>query len=402
MSELLSKCEQYLNYFCVTIPERPVGSSGNRAATVRFQEISESFGWEVEKTSFSAMDWEEDGADLIVGEERFLVFPSQYSLGCDCTSELVAADSIEKLRSLDCSGKILLIHSGLASEQLMPKNFVFFNPEEHQQIIALLEDKEPTAIITATGHNASLAGGLYPFPLIEDGDFQIPSVYMTEEEGQRLLREVGRVIHLISRARRIPAESDQLLAKKIGYANKRIVVSAHIDAKKGTPGAIDNGTGVVILLLVSEMLSSYEGRSTIELVPFNGEDYYAASGQMLFVKANQGHWQDITLNINIDGAGYHKSKTVLSQFNLPEPLKSDVDSLINRNPNLEEGFPWVQGDHSIFIQQGVPAVVFSSQWLIENFDNQDITHTPKDHVGIVDCQKVVDIAQYIKEILLLI
>ncbi|MBK9392004.1 MAG: M28 family peptidase [Bacteroidetes bacterium] len=32
-----------------------------------------------------------------------------------------------------------------------------------------------------------------------------------------------------------------------------MVVTAHIDAKKGTPGAIDNATGVIVLLLLSEL-----------------------------------------------------------------------------------------------------------------------------------------------------
>ncbi|MEZ4997668.1 MAG: hypothetical protein R2758_09480 [Bacteroidales bacterium] len=32
-------------------------------------------------------------------------------------------------------------------------------------------------MIGATGRSSALAGGVYPFPLIEDGDFDIPSVY---------------------------------------------------------------------------------------------------------------------------------------------------------------------------------------------------------------------------------
>ena len=42
-------------------------------------------------------------------------------------------------------------------------------------------------LICITGSNAVLAGGVYPFALIEDGDFDILSVYMAEEEGAKLL-----------------------------------------------------------------------------------------------------------------------------------------------------------------------------------------------------------------------
>lgn len=112
------------------------------------------------------------------------MIPSPYSKGCSLEAELVAAGTLNELEQVLAKGKLLLLHDELTREQLMPKNFVFYNPDEHQQIIALLEEKEPGAILAATSRNAALAGGVYPFPLIEDGDFQIPSVYLTEAEGK--------------------------------------------------------------------------------------------------------------------------------------------------------------------------------------------------------------------------
>ncbi len=137
----------------------------------------------------------------------------------------------------------------------MPKNFVFYNPEEHQKIIALLEKGKPAAVIGATGRNSALAGGVYPFPLIEDGDFDIPSVYMTEEEGNRLLPFAGCIVTLNSVSVRIPGKGYNIIAVKGPEGADRIVVTAHIDAKKGTPGAIDNATGVIVLLLLADLLS---------------------------------------------------------------------------------------------------------------------------------------------------
>ena len=84
----------------------------------------------------------------------------------------------------------------------MPKNFVFYNPEEHKRIITLLENSGASASISATGRNAALAGGVYPFPLIEDGDFNIPSVYMTEEEGKRLSGCAGMKLFLDSQSKK--------------------------------------------------------------------------------------------------------------------------------------------------------------------------------------------------------
>ena len=212
----------------------------------------------------------------------------------------------------------------------MPKNFVFYNPEEHQRIIALLEQGQPAAIVCATGRNSSLAGGAYPFPLIEDGDFEIPSVYMTEEEGARLVQYAGKTAALKSNSSRIPGKGYNVIGRKGSPSGGRLVVTAHIDAKKGTPGAIDNASGVIVLLLLAELLRDYDGSRQIELAAFNGEDYYAVPGQMLFLRQNQERFHEILLNINIDGAGYKEGLSAFSFFGLPEEMERNAREVISR------------------------------------------------------------------------
>ena len=69
-----------------------------------------------------------------------------------------------------------------------------------------------------------------------------------------------------------------------------------------------------------------------------------------------------------------------------------VQIILSENSGIVEGSPWPQGDHSIFIQNGCPAIAVSSNWFIENMETQDVTHTPKDNIEIVDCKKVVEVA----------
>ena len=389
----MSRSKATIQEFCVNIRERCVGSEGNRLATRFFAQEIASFGWEVETQKFEAMDWEDGGASLRCGEENFEALVSPYSLGCEVQAGLVSASNVDELAGLSMQGRILFLHGGIAKEQLMPKNFVFYNPEEHQRIISLLEKGQPAAIVCATGRNASLAGGVYPFPLIEDGDFDIPSVYMTEEEGIRLLPRVGGAASLKSRSKRIPGTGENVIARKGKNPNERIVVTAHIDAKKGTPGAIDNATGVMVLLLLSKLLEDYEGDRLIEIVALNGEDYYAVPGQMRYLRENQGRFHEILLNINIDGAGYKEGKSAFSFYDLPEEFKKKASEVLQKFDGIVEGVPWFQGDHSIFIQNGRPAIAVSSEWFINNIDSQEITHTPKDSSEIVDCRKVVEIAE---------
>ena len=391
MKNLHQNSKMYLQMLCSQISERCVGSEGNRVATRYFKDEAIAFGWTTEVHEFDALDWVDGGARLSCGGDSFSVFVSPYSLGCKAEAQLVSLSKVEELERENITGKILLLHGEIAKEQLMPKNFVFYNPEEHQHIISLLELGEPQAIICATGRNASLAGGVYPFPLIEDGDFNIPSVYMTEEQGNRLLSYVGTEVTLEFDSRRIPGNGYNVIARKGNGSGKRIVVTAHIDAKKGTPGAIDNASGVVVLLLLAELLRDYDGEMPIELVALNGEDYYAVPGQMLYVSQTQERFGEILLNINIDGAGYKEGPSAFSFYNLPGGIQKLAREVIKQCEEIVEGSPWVQGDHSIFIQNGCPAIAVSSQWFTDHIESQEITHTPKDNIAIVDADKLVEI-----------
>lgn len=389
---LLKKCNEYLKTFCIDIPERCVGSAGNRQATSFLEKELSKLKWETEMPEFEAIDWKENGAILKSGDDYFNVLVSPYSNGFRGEGELVAASTVSELSDLNATDKIIFLYGDIAKEQLMPKNFVFYNPEEHQRIISLLENSGALAIISATGRNAALAGGVYPFPLIEDGDFDIPSVYMTEEEGKKLLSKTGKTVFLESKSERIPGKGYNVIGRKGSSASPKIVVTAHIDAKKGTPGAIDNATGVVVLLLLSELLKDYNGNKLIEIVAFNGEDYYAVPGQMNYIAANSGNFKNVLLNINIDGAGYREGLSAFSLFDLPEDIHQQTQKVIGQYKGITEGIQWPQGDHSIFLQYGVPAIAVSSKWFIDNIGDQDITHTPKDNITIVDCNKLIEIS----------
>ncbi len=398
--ELFGKSIVYLDKLCREIPERCVGSEGNRAATTYFEKVVASHGWETEAPGFSAIDWRDGGATLVAGNREFAVLVSPYANGCSVTAPLSAAGSLEQLEKGNFRDTVLLLHGDIAKEQLMPKNFVFYNPEEHRQIIAALEASGVKAIISATGRNAELAGGVYPFPLCEDGDFDIPSVYMTEEEGRMLLPHAGEMVTLKSDSERIPGTGCNVIGRIGVKGADRIVVTAHIDAKKGTPGAIDNGTGVAVLMLLAELLADYAGPRQIELVAFNGEDYYAVPGQMQFVAANSESFHRILLNINIDGAGYREGPSAFSFYDLPGEILMKAMSTLEKFSGITEGVQWPQGDHSIFIQFGRPAIAVSSKWFTDNINDQDITHTPKDNLSVVDYHRVVEISLAIKDLII--
>lgn len=192
-TQLAEKAEVYLRRLCVDITARHTGSAGNRAATDFFAATVAGFGFTVETPRFDCIDWVESGAGLAVDGAAFQVKASPFTLGCAARGPLVVISTVEELESADIAGKIVLLRGEIAQGQLMPKNFPFYNPDEHKHIVHLLETRGPQAIVAATARDPDMVGsGVYPFPLIEDGDFAVPSVYMTDEEGERLAGYAGR------------------------------------------------------------------------------------------------------------------------------------------------------------------------------------------------------------------
>lgn len=389
---LTEKAKSHLQVLCSEIGERRVGSTENRKATAYAQKVLEDLGWRTESTELSVIDWKTNGATLTCNGRSFEVFSSHYSLGCSVQGKLIAVSTLRQLEQTDMQDKIVLLHGEITSQQIAPKNFPFWNPEEHQHIISLLEQGSPKALVCATERNSATAGGIYPFPLFEDGDFDIPSVYMKDIEGEKLLSCIGQTVELESKAIRIPETAFNVIARNGTESKNRIVITAHIDTKIGTPGAIDNGTGVSIVLLLAELLNEHSFNYPIELVIFNGEDYYGAPGQVKYMEQNTGMFSDILLNINIDGAGYKDGLSCFSAFDLPENILDTLHEVLWDTPEIVKGLPWYQGDHSLFLQNGCPAIAVSSQWFIENMECQELTHTPKDNLSIVNYERVTECA----------
>jgi aminopeptidase YwaD len=395
--ELTGKVQEYLDELCVKIPSRRVGSAGNRAATDLFARITESFGWTTERHEFECMDWREEGVELAADGSTFEAHASPYSNGCRVRAPLAVIRTVDELEAAGISDKVALLCGEIAREPLMPKNFPFYNPDEHRRIVALLEDRRPKAIVTATPRSPEMAGAVYPVPMIEDGDFDIPSVYMTEEEGARLAEREGAHVEMESCAARLLSSSANVIARRGESADPRIVVVAHIDAKRGTPGATDNATGVSALLLVAEMLRNYSWRAAVELVAMNGEDYYSNPGEQQYLALNEGRWENIQLGINIDGVGYPKGGTAYSLYDCPPPIERASRRALEKVTGLLEGPPWYQGDHGLFMMNGRPALAITSEAALEML--AEITHTPKDSPELVDAEKVVRAARAVERII---
>jgi aminopeptidase YwaD len=184
---MLQQISTDLNELCVKISNRHVGSPGNREAGRYAARRMTGAGLNVSLPEFSCIDWEHDDAILTVNGNPVKSFPSPYSPACELNCYFETAATIDELEARNFTGKVAVFHGDLCKEQLVPRNYAFYNRDEHKKILNVIDQKKPLAIIAITSRNPETTGGEYPFPLFEDGDFNIPSVYLTEEEGSKLL-----------------------------------------------------------------------------------------------------------------------------------------------------------------------------------------------------------------------
>lgn len=392
-----AKARSYLETLCNVKPGRRLGSSGNRTATDFFAKAVESWGYDVDMTPFPCLDFESSGTSLTCEGRSFEVFASPFTTGCDVTAGPVIVSTVAELQKCRCKGKILLMKGELCAEHLMPRNYPFYNPEHHQKIITMLDKKQPAAIVTATGKNPALMGALYPNPLLDDGDFDIPSVYCTDVVGEEIASGSGARLRLAIGARRIPSTACNVVARKNPGAKKKIVVCAHIDARPTTPGALDNGSGVVTLMLLTEMLRDYRGKAGVEIVAISGEEHYSAAGELDYLNRYGKELDRITFAVNIDGMGYMKGKTAFSFYGCPETIEQNAREAFGGHGSLVEGEQWYAGDHMIFIQSGRPAIALTSDHIMEL--TAEIIHTSRDTPGLVDCRKLVEAATALKKLI---
>ena len=377
-------------------PHRHPGGRGNRAANEYFEGAARRCGLVVERLPFGCVHWEPGRARLEAGPVRFDLAPGPYSPPCDASAALVPASTAEEIGRPEVRGSVLLLHGGVAARQLTPRGYPFYTTPEDEALLSRIEAARPAAVVAATGIDPPLTGAAYPFPLIEDGSFAIPSATMKDVDGRKLAASAGQTVRIVIDSKRQLASAVQLIGRKTGSAAGRFVLCAHIDGKVGTPGALDNAAGVACLLAAAELLRNVRLRHALEVVPFNGEDHYAAPGEVAYLAANPDGLSDVVLAVNLDAAGLRGGTTAVSQYGCPDRIAAAVTRGLSGRRRLAAGDPWPQSDHMVFAMRGVPAVALTSDrfaWL-----QAEIAHTSRDTPDLVDPALLAVAAEYIRDL----
>jgi Zn-dependent M28 family amino/carboxypeptidase len=96
------------------------------------------------------------------------------------------------------------------------------------------------------------------------------------------------------------------------FPDEIILVGAHYDSVRGSPGANDNGTGVAALLELSRLFATSSPDRTLRFVAFVNEEppffYWGSMGSMVYAKAARKRGDDIRLAISLETIGYYSEE----------------------------------------------------------------------------------------------
>jgi len=82
-----------------------------------------------------------------------------------------------------------------------------------------------------------------------------------------------------------------------------VLISAHYDSVKVSPGANDDGSGDAVVLAVADIMSQYQFNCTVRFVLFSGEEQ-GLFGSHEYVQQASREGQHIIGDLNLDGVGY--------------------------------------------------------------------------------------------------
>jgi aminopeptidase YwaD len=363
------------------IGPRPPGSPANRQATDYLRATLSTAGLAVSEQSFEVRWWEPGPARVTLADGAIDVAPAPFGRPCDVRGRVLRlADDRQIAAASPGPDRILVLTGDLAVEPYFPIAFPFLELPDQRARLERLATLRPEAVVVVADRRG-------PFSVLEDGDLPFPYLIVGSELGDRLRDdvpisiEVGGAIH---------ESTGRNIAARTGEGAPRAVLSAHVDSKVTTPGALDNAGGVATLLALAA--AGLPDGLPLELVFFNGEDHYRAPGEVAWLAATD--LGSVALAINLDGAGAVGRDTTIAPMACPPALEERVRAAVSSRAGWSLAEPWYESDHAMFAMRGIPSLALTSARPEDGL--LEIVHTARDTLEVVDPAILAEVAAFLE------
>ena len=164
-------------------------------------------------------------------------------------------------------------------------------------------------------------------------------------------------------------------------SNAIFIICAHYDTVENSPGANDDGSGVVAILSIAEILSKYSFNHTIQFIAFSGEEV-GTYGSFNYARDAYNQGDNIVAVLNLDIIGYAETTQggrILRYFHeepstwIAEFAQKISTKYIDIIDMTVENLPNYPGaDNQAFVDYGYDGV-----WIAQHDPNR-VGHSPDD------------------------
>ena len=200
-----------------------------------------------------------------------------------------------------------------------------------------------------------------------NGVSPILGVGVSKEDGEWMRRVLARGETVAVRVEMTnemgPASSANVVGELAGSGDEFVIVGGHIDAWDIAEGAVDNGTGAVVVLEAARALakSGVKPRATIRFVLFTGEES-GLYGSNAYAEAHEAGLARCRGMINCDMEGTPVGIRVMGHEEARPFFEELLKSLASFEPTAPLSFrAGIHGDQQAFLLRGVPVVNPSSR-----------------------------------------
>jgi aminopeptidase YwaD len=194
-----------------------------------------------------------------------------------------------------------------------------------------------------------------------DAPLPVPVVGLAHEDGAALIAAAtgaGPRVRVHATGGSVPGHCANLVGQlgPAAPASEQIIVSAHLDSHYPSAGALDNLSGVIVLLELARALASQRRRFTrqLRLILFTGEEYGFA-GSKAYVAEHADELERVQLVFNMDSL-YRSTAHGMAVMWAPR-LRKHIDAILQRcgrRVDVRDLF-CMSSDYLPFMLAGIPA-----------------------------------------------
>ncbi len=166
-------------------------------------------------------------------------------------------------------------------------------------------------------------------------------------------------------------------------SNTYIVFGGHYDSERGSPGAIDNATGIALSLAIAYKLSQLKERPYHFIVVFFDQEEDDEIGSKAYAKLLKRSTKKVHSVHTLDMVGWDENGNNGLELELPPPALETVYRKVAEIHNIPVYSTKVSSsDHKSFIDQGFDALGISEEYV--KGDTTPYYHSPEDTYNTVN------------------